>query len=80
LFSIKDETFAGTFPFTPHYHEVNGVALHFVDEGSGGPIVLLHGDPTWGYLYREGLRARGGAGTRPRIGRCWCLRGIPEQG
>jgi pimeloyl-ACP methyl ester carboxylesterase len=49
---IKDETFEGTFPFAPHYRTVNGFEMHYVDEGRGEPIVLLHGDPTWGYLWR----------------------------
>ncbi|MDH3601898.1 MAG: alpha/beta fold hydrolase [Candidatus Tectomicrobia bacterium] len=53
MLSIKDETFDGTFPYTPHYHQALGVAMHYVDEGQGEPIVMLHGDPTWGYLYRR---------------------------
>jgi len=52
VIDIRDETFDGTYPFAPHYHEINGFEMHFVDEGTGEPIVLLHGDPTWGYLYR----------------------------
>ncbi|HEX6819294.1 MAG TPA: alpha/beta fold hydrolase [Ktedonobacterales bacterium] len=52
MLDIKDETFADTFPFTPRYHVTNGFAMHYVDEGAGEPIVLLHGDPTWSYLYR----------------------------
>lgn len=53
MLHLRDETFHGTFPFRPHYAEVNGFLMHFVDEGQGEPLVLLHGDPTWGYLYRE---------------------------
>lgn len=53
LINIRNETFDGTFPFAPHYYDVNGFAMHFVDEGIGEPIVLVHGDPTWGYLYRK---------------------------
>ena len=53
VLDIRDETFDGTFPFAPHYHEVNGFAMHFVDEGTGEPVVLVHGDPTWGYLWRR---------------------------
>jgi haloalkane dehalogenase len=53
LIDIKNETFEGTFPYTPHYEDVNGFAMHFVDEGIGEPMVLVHGDPTWGYLYRK---------------------------
>lgn len=48
-----DETFDGTFPFRPHFVEVNGFKMHYVDEGEGEPIICLHGEPTWGYLYRK---------------------------
>src|SRR5262252_6960113 len=57
LIALKDETFDGTFPFTPHYFDNNGFQMHYVDEGSGEPIVLVHGDPTWGYLYRNFIHA-----------------------
>ena len=53
MLTIKNEMFEGTFPFPPQYHSVNGFAMHFVDMGSGEPVVMLHGDPTWGYLYRH---------------------------
>ena len=52
------ENLAG-YPFTPHYLEVAAsdtqpLRMHYVDEGraDGPPIVLLHGEPTWSYLYR----------------------------
>jgi len=57
LITLKDETFDGTFPFTPHYFDNNAFQMHYVDEGSGEPIVLVHGDPTWGYLYRNFIHA-----------------------
>jgi len=57
VLDIKDETFANTFPFAPHYYDINGVQMHFIDEGAGEPVVLLHGDPTWGYLYRHFIPA-----------------------
>lgn len=53
MLGIEHETFGGTYPFAPRYRTVNGVRMHFVDEGQGEPVVLLHGDPTWGYLYRH---------------------------
>jgi haloalkane dehalogenase len=53
VIGIRDHTFDGTFPFVPYYHLVNGFQMHYVDEGRGEPVVLLHGDPTWGYLYRH---------------------------
>ena len=48
-----EETFDGTFPFTPHFTDAPGFRMHYVDEGSGEPIICLHGEPTWGYLYRN---------------------------
>jgi cis-3-alkyl-4-acyloxetan-2-one decarboxylase len=50
---IECETFGDTYPFAPNYRHVNGFNMHFVDQGNGDPIVLLHGDPTWGYLWRN---------------------------
>ena len=47
------ETFDGTFPFAPHFSDAPGFRMHYVDEGSGEPVLLLHGEPTWGYLFRE---------------------------
>ena len=53
MLAIRDETFGGLFPFTPHYYSYQGLDLHYVDEGSGEPVVMVHGDPTWGFLYRN---------------------------
>ncbi|MBN8927635.1 MAG: hypothetical protein BGO51_26805 [Rhodospirillales bacterium 69-11] len=41
------------WPFTPCYTRVNGWRMHYVDEGTGDPVLLLHGNPTWGFLYRD---------------------------
>jgi pimeloyl-ACP methyl ester carboxylesterase len=51
--SILHETFDGTYPFKPHLRSINGFRMHYVDEGEGEPIIFLHGEPTWGYLYRR---------------------------
>ena len=50
-----DETFDGTWPYTPRFFDGAGFRMHYVDEGprDGEPIVCLHGEPTWGYLYRN---------------------------
>ena len=48
-----DETFDGTFPFEPHFSDAPGFRMHYVDEGEGEPVILLHGEPTWGYLYPQ---------------------------
>ena len=39
--------------FEPHYVEQDGLRMHYVDEGDGAPVLLLHGEPTWSYLYRK---------------------------
>jgi len=53
VLEIKDETFAGQFPYTPSYLNLGHFQMHYVDVGEGDPMLLLHGDPTWGYLYRR---------------------------
>lgn len=56
-FRTPDERFDALtdFPFTPHYLEWNGLRVHHLDEGPrDAPVVLLmHGEPTWSYLYRN---------------------------
>ena len=44
------------FPFESRYAEIGGATVHYVDEGSGGPLLMLHGNPTWSFLYREIIR------------------------
>ena len=48
-----NETFDGTWPFAPHFFDGNAFRQHYVDEGNGEPIICLHGEPTWAYLYRH---------------------------
>jgi haloalkane dehalogenase len=55
------------FPFTPHYEELSGgLRMHHVDEGPprGEVIVLLHGQPTWSYLYRTMIPVLSARGHR----------------
>ena len=53
--SAVDWTFGGTWPFAPRYFPTPDGRMHYIDEGarSGRPVVLVHGNPTWGYLYRN---------------------------
>lgn len=41
------------YPFAPHYFPTDAGRLHYVDEGNGPPVVMLHGNPTWSFLYRH---------------------------
>jgi haloalkane dehalogenase len=63
-----DTRFAGLpdFPFEPRYIEVDGLRIHHVEAGPAGadPVLLLHGEPTWSYLYRHIIPVLAGAGHR----------------
>jgi haloalkane dehalogenase len=50
--------------FEPRYADVDGLRLHYVDEGEGSPVVCFHGEPTWAYLYRKVARPLLDAGHR----------------
>jgi haloalkane dehalogenase len=52
------------YPFAPHYVEAFGLRMHYVDEGAGPPVLLLHGEPSWSYLYRKMIPLLTGAGLR----------------
>jgi haloalkane dehalogenase len=54
-YRTPDERFAGLpgFDFAPSYLEQDTLRMHYVDEGAGDPILLLHGEPTWAFLYRK---------------------------
>jgi len=41
------------YPFESRFAQIEGARLHYVDEGSGPALLLLHGNPTWSFLYRE---------------------------
>lgn len=49
------------YPFQSHWLDLDGHRLHYLDEGSGEPLLLVHGNPTWSFCWRElvkGLRER----------------------
>jgi haloalkane dehalogenase len=54
------------YSFAPHYVEVDGLRLHYIDEGPQGaaPVLLLHGEPSWCYLYRKMVPILAAAGHR----------------
>lgn len=45
------------FPFDSHFVELDGNVVHYVDEGSGPILLMLHGNPTWSFLWRDVIRA-----------------------
>ena len=48
-FSVPTEL----YPFEDHWFERDGAAMHYVDHGEGVPVLLMHGNPTWSFLYRD---------------------------
>ena len=57
VYRTPEERFANLtgFPFVPHYREIGGLRMHYVDEGTAeaGTMLLLHGEPSWSFLYRN---------------------------
>ena len=45
------------FPFESRFVELDGNVVHYVDEGSGPILLMLHGNPTWSFLWRDVIRA-----------------------
>ncbi len=68
ILRTPDERFANLpgYPFEPHYVEVDGVRIHYVHEGprTAAPVLLLHGEPSWSYLYRKMIPVLLQAGLR----------------
>lgn len=50
-----DTAFEGIYdyPWPPRYADCGGLRMHYAEEGQGDPILCLHGEPSWSYLYRK---------------------------
>jgi haloalkane dehalogenase len=61
-----DERFAQLpdYPFAPNWLDLDGLRMHYVDEGAGAPVLLLHGEPTWSFLWRHAVPRVVAAGRR----------------
>jgi len=44
------------FPYESRFVDIHGHSIHYIDEGSGPVLILLHGNPTWSFLYRDIIR------------------------
>ena len=57
VFRTPDHRFENLpgFNFLPHYAEIRGFRMHYLDEGDSqfDPVLMLHGEPTWCFLYRK---------------------------
>ncbi len=68
ILRTPDERFANLpgYAFEPHYVDVAGLRMHYIDEGpsDAAPVLLLHGEPSWCYLYRKMVPVLTAAGSR----------------
>ena len=68
ILRTPDERFENLpgYGFAPHYVEVDGLRIHYVDEGprDAAPVLLLHGEPSWSFLYRKMIAVLVAAGHR----------------
>jgi len=68
ILRTPDERFASLpdYPFAPHYAQTGGLRMHYLDEGprTAPVVLLLHGEPSWSYLYREMVPTLVAAGLR----------------
>lgn len=56
---LKDPRFRALYPFESRLHSIGRWSYHYLDEGEGEPVVMVHGNPTWSFYYRnlvKGLR------------------------
>src|SRR2546430_6620317 len=55
VFRTPEERFQGLpdFDFEPHYREVDGLRLAHLDVGDGPPILFIHGEPAWSFIWRK---------------------------
>lgn len=44
------------YPFKSNYTEIKGIKFHYIDEGSGNPVLMIHGNPTWSFYFRSLIR------------------------
>jgi len=62
----SEEDLAGLpdYPFAPRFREVDGLRVAHIDEGEGAPVIFMHGEPTWSYLWRKVIPPVRDAGFR----------------
>jgi pimeloyl-ACP methyl ester carboxylesterase len=49
--------FAAEYPFASHFFDLDGLRYHYIDEGSGSTLLMVHGNPTWSFAWRNLIKA-----------------------
>ncbi len=50
---ISTREFEDIYPFNSNFAKINGHNLHYIDEGTGQPVIMVHGNPTWSFYFRN---------------------------
>jgi len=50
---VNISSFRHLYPFSSHFLDIKGLKYHYLDEGIGDPVVMLHGNPTWSFYFRN---------------------------
>src|SRR3954451_3119237 len=51
--AMGERDISAEYPYQPHYAEVFGSRMHYIEQGTGDPILLVHGNPSWSYSWRN---------------------------
>ena len=54
---MKENELRELYPFKSHFLDLDGIKYHYLDEGEGEPVVMLHGNPTWSFYHRNLISA-----------------------
>ncbi|MGD8975754.1 MAG: hypothetical protein PVJ56_20810, partial [Desulfobacterales bacterium] len=54
---VDISSFRHLYCFTSNYRLLNGFNYHYIDQGQGDPIVMVHGNPTWSFYFRKLITA-----------------------
>ncbi len=55
--TVDPDDYQDLYPFQSHFLDRNGWRYHFVDQGKGNPVVMVHGNPTWSFFFRRIITA-----------------------
>ncbi len=55
--ALLNEKFQAEYPFDLNLHKTNNGIMHYLDVGAGHPVVMVHGNPTWSFFYRNVIKA-----------------------
>lgn len=56
-FQFDLSKFDSLYPYKSNYLDINGLQYHYLDQGNGDPLVMLHGNPTWSFYFRSLINA-----------------------